>query len=148
MRGRKPVAAPLGDVVELPSSATRVPECPTYLQGRARECWEQVTRELVGRNIYDTDIRDVVAAYCIQQARFLEAEEKILKHGTISHRSRIQKMDRVRVWVTVSNQAYDRMMRHAAELGLTPISRQRVAKVRGANNMSPASKFLKKATTA
>jgi P27 family predicted phage terminase small subunit len=83
MQGRKPVIKPLGDndVVELPSSIARMPEPPKSLKGRAREVWRSVVGELVVRNIYASDCRDMTAAYCIQYARFLDAEDQIAANG-------------------------------------------------------------------
>jgi P27 family predicted phage terminase small subunit len=142
MRGMKPAAKPLGEVVELRASAVRIPPYPSTLpRGLPRECWDAVTQEMVAKNIYDEDCRDIVEAYCIQRARFLEANEHLIeaaqisksKHGKPTHNP----------WISISNHAFDRMVRLASELGLSPVSRQRAVKIRGARSVAPAAKFLK-----
>lgn len=129
MRGRKPVIRPLGDVVDLPSSIARTPACPSHLKGRECERWQKTSEVLTAKNIYDVDTEDVLVAYCVQYARFLDAEDKIREYGittTGSHGGTV-----LSSWVAASNQAYDRLVRLAGELGLTPVSRNRVTKARG-----------------
>ena len=141
MKGRKPVIPPLGDVVAHPSSTVRVPACPDYLRGRARECWDMVVNEMLAKNIYDSDCRDMVAAYCVQLARFLTAEDDIDACGpTLLTKNKLVKFNPS---LRLSNNAYDRMVRLASELGLTPVSRKRVVKIRGHGSQAAASKFLK-----
>lgn len=141
MKGRKPAQTPMAEVVDLPTSAVRIPTCPEYMEGRSRIVWELVTRELVARNIYDTDVREMVAAYCIQYARFLDAENDVHKRGTVI-RSTKRNSQLYNPLLSVSDRAYDRMVKLAAELGLTPVSRKRVTKVRGSAGAA-ANKYLR-----
>lgn len=144
MRGKKPATAPFGDddVINLPSAVDRIPEAPWTLKGKARKLWPLVVGELVVRNIYASDCQDVVEAYCVQRARWLAAEDDILARGQLllSH-SQLSRNPSLKI----SNDACDRMNRLAQELGLTPVARKRVVKVRGAGSQAPAAKFLKQA---
>jgi P27 family predicted phage terminase small subunit len=143
MRGRKPVIKPLGeeDVVDLPSSLARIPEPPDCLQGRARELWASVVGELVVRNIYAEDCKNAAMAYCIQTARFLEAEEQISKDGWVTKIGKHHEIINPRF--KISNDACDRMHKIAGDLGLTPVARKRVQKIRGGMSTAPAAKYLK-----
>jgi P27 family predicted phage terminase small subunit len=145
MKGRKPVIKPLGDddVVDLPSANDRMPEPPERLKGLARELWPSVVGELVVRNIYAGDCRDAAMAYCIQFAKFLEAEADIAERGK-TMQSGVYTVPNASL--KISDAACDRMLRIGAELGLSAASRKRVTKVRGGAMQAPAQKFLKRAT--
>jgi P27 family predicted phage terminase small subunit len=123
MRGRKPVLHPLGEVVDLPISSVRVPEAPDHLSERAKQCWKEVAAILVSKNIYDADCQHLLAAFCVQYGRFLEANEMVKKLGLEG--------DEACRWRVISNQAHDRMFKLSTELGLTAVSRKRVQRNRG-----------------
>lgn len=147
MKGRKPAIKPLGDedVIDLPSAMERIPEPPASLRGLARKLWPSVVAELVARNTYDSDCRDVVIAYCMQYAKFLEAEEDIAENGRIVTRVTARgDIEMNNPAIKHSDAACNLMLRFAAELGLTPASRKRVVKVRAATG-APARQFLKRA---
>lgn len=103
-------------------------------------CWYKAATTLVAKNIYDIDCEDTLEAYCVQRARWQEAEEMIKKEGFTQEK--VGGGDTVGTWITVSNMAHDRMVRLAGDLGLTPVARNRVVKSRGVTK-SKASKFLK-----
>lgn len=121
MRGRKPVLRPLGEVVDLPVSAVRVPSPPAYLSESAKKCWSEVAPILVSKNIYDSDCEHLLAAFCTQYGHFVDAEKEVAKNGLMNR------------YMKVANGAYDRMIKLGAELGLTPVSRKRVQRNRGVN---------------
>jgi P27 family predicted phage terminase small subunit len=139
MRGKKPVIPPLGEVVDLPAATSRVPEPPAHLQGLQRDCWNEVARVLVAKNIYDKDCEMMLAAFCVQYARFLTADEKVKERGLIILNKKGAGMHNP--YVGISNSAYDRAVRLASELGLTPVSRKRVVKAH--RSVTGAMKFLK-----
>lgn len=148
MRGRKPVIKPLGedDVVDLPSARERVPDPPSMLTGRAKKLWPSVVAELVARNIYDGDCRDAVVSYCIQFAKFLDAEEDIATNGKVIDRVNPRGIayDADNPAIKQSDAACSLMLRLAGELGLTATSRKRVVKIRSRTTI-PAQQFLKRA---
>lgn len=123
MQGRKPAVKPLENVVDLPVSEARLPECPDSLKNDElmRQSWDQVTRVMVARNTFSDDCRSLVEAYSIQRARFLDNNRLAIENrGTSLH-------DR---HITKSNVAFDRMFRIALELGLSPVMRGRAQPVR------------------
>jgi P27 family predicted phage terminase small subunit len=147
MRGRKPATKPLGDLLLMPNAGDahnlRCPAPPRTLpEGLARECWQEVTREMIMRNTYDGDCRDMVEAYCVQRARFIEANEQVQSLGMVV-KNKEGGMQRTNPYVVISNHAYDRMVKLGAELGLTPVRRERVGRVNSAQGRAGAEKFLK-----
>ena len=140
MRGKKPVIPPLG-VVDVPAATSRVPEPPAHLQGLQRDCWNEVARVLVAKNVYDKDCEMMLAAFCVQYARFLTADEKVKERGLIILNKKGAGMHNP--YVGISNSAYDRAVRLASELGLTPVSRKRVVKAHRSVAKTGAMKFLK-----
>jgi P27 family predicted phage terminase small subunit len=146
VRGRKPILPP-AEVVALPISQVRIPDYPATLpEGLARECWDSITRELVHKMLWDTDISNAVEAYCVQWARWIHAEKMtdetggpVIPAGPDSRRLMIPNP-----WNLTANSAYDRMIKLTSELGLTPVSRMRAPKVKGSRaSVLPAAKFLK-----
>jgi P27 family predicted phage terminase small subunit len=135
MRGRKPVVPPLDNVHELPTARIPVPAPPDYLHGTAREVWTDVARVLVERNIYDTDCEHMLAAFSAMYARFLDAEADIAKRGEVFV---VGDKPTANLNVRIGRMAFDRAARLASELGLTPVSRSRVSKVR-----LPLNKYLR-----
>lgn len=67
-------------------------------------------------------------------ARYLEAEERIMQHGDLLPNGKVSP------WVRIANASFDRMLRLAAELGLTSVGRKRAVKVKSAAVLNP---FLK-----
>lgn len=142
MRGAKPPLKPLGNLVSFPTSTQRVPDPPEFLTPLGKEIWAETAQVLIERHVYDDDSRQMLAAYCIQYARFLEADEKVRAEGQMVQSKKAGTI-KYNPYLTQSNVAFDRAIRLASELGLTPVSRQRVKHIR-MGNTAPATKFLKK----
>jgi len=123
------------------------------LKGRAREVWPQMVAELVSREIYDTDTREQLAAFCTQMARWLDAEDDIEARGTLIQVTKTIGRKGYEKQITapeanpsiyISDKACDRMQKLAGELGLNPVARRRVAKVKQQNAAQvAAAKWLK-----
>src|SRR5215475_11961207 len=122
MRGQKPVLKPYGEVIDLPAAKARVPDPPSDLSPGAVRVWWEVAPILVARNIYSDDTHHSLMAYCIQFARFVEADKMIEKQGSLVNGKSNRHFG-------VSNAAFGNMMRLAVELGLTPISRGRIQRI-------------------
>jgi P27 family predicted phage terminase small subunit len=122
MRGKRPVLRPLGEVVDLPISKVRVPDPPQHLSPRERKVWDEAAAVLVSKSVYDADCQHILISFCVMFARYLEANEMVTQLGL--------KDDASVKWRVISNQAHDRAMRCASELGLTPFARKRVARNR------------------
>ena len=145
MRGSKPPIKPLGDLVSLPGTKLRLPDPPAALaEGLERECWNEAVRELVAKQIWDTDLSHMVQAYCVQRARFMTANEKVHEFGLILKTKRGTGTHNP--YVGASNTAFDRMVRLAQELGLTAARRESAKKVQSPRGVA-ADKFLKSGTS-
>jgi P27 family predicted phage terminase small subunit len=142
MRGRKPIPAPV-NLVALPTLVERIPPPPETLPEAACKIWDETARMLVARGLWDTDIVAAVEAFCIMRSRFLHANRMIDETGGPLHRAQKGGLT-YNVWVGVANNAFDRMVKLACELGLTPVSRTRAARAKGSRAGSvPASKYLR-----
>ena len=76
----KNMIPPLGEVVDLPATLNCL-QPPAHLQGLQRDCWNEVAA--CAKNIYDKDCEMMLAAFCVQYARFLTADEKVKERGLI-----------------------------------------------------------------
>jgi phage terminase small subunit len=93
--------------------------------------------------LWGEDIVAAVEAFCIQRHQFLHANKTIDETGGFLLPTK-QGGQVHNAWVSVSNNAYDRMMKAASELGLTSVSRTRAARAKGVRSGSvPASKYLR-----
>jgi phage terminase small subunit len=145
MRGRKPVLAPV-NVVALPTSEHRIPPPAATLPEGAQSIWKVTVRELMGRGLWGPDIVAIVEGFCIQRFQFLRATKMIEETGgpLIPTANGGQTFN---AWNSIANKAHDRMLRAAAELGLTSVSRQRAGRQKGSSaGTSLASKYLKLGT--
>jgi P27 family predicted phage terminase small subunit len=143
MKGKKAPTRPFGDddVVDLPSAMDRIPEPPKNLRGRARELWASVVGDLVIRRVYDQDCCNAAMVYCIELARFLDAEDDIASRGALVKMGEGLLIPNPSL--RVSDNACDRIHRVGLSLGLSATARKRVTKVRGAM-IAPAQRFLKR----
>jgi phage terminase small subunit len=140
MRGRKPATPPGGaDVVALPGVVARVPDPPAKLSAGELVCWNEAAAVMVRNGTYDEDCRHLLHAYCVQYARFIEADEHAKVDGIVPKGKWKQN-----IWITASNNAFDRMTRLGAELGLTPMRRGKAVRAKRSAGLSGADKFLKR----
>jgi P27 family predicted phage terminase small subunit len=123
MRGVKPKlvllsSEPLGDT---PPPA---PPPPSWLPKAAKEEWRKVAPELIATvGLKDTDLT-ALANYCVAVARVQECA-KILSRGAIIKAP--DKTPKAHPAVRIQHQYLETARRYAAELGLTPVARQRTA---------------------
>lgn len=115
------------------------PECPDWLSDEAKAEWARVCPELEQLGVLAFIDRAALAAWCVEWARFVEAEENIREHGIV-----LLKIDQVieragepTIIVTkagrnpatlISTQAQAHMRAWASEFGFTPSARTRVRK--------------------
>jgi len=98
------------------------PHCPDHLTGEARKEWERIIDELDAMGVLVTADRGAVAMYCSAWARWVKAERELASGIVVE--SPKTKVPMHSLWLTVSNQAQDRMLALGKELGLTPRSRR------------------------
>jgi P27 family predicted phage terminase small subunit len=140
MRGVKPPRPPL-NVVAFPSAPRPIPTPPDYLSPGAKKVWQATVRILVHKNIYDVDCEHMLAAYCVQYARFIEANAHVAREGMMLKSRRGS--GRHNPHISIQNSALHRALKLARQFGLTPASRGHVARTRIYASPVPAAKFLR-----
>jgi P27 family predicted phage terminase small subunit len=111
MRGLKPKLVISNEAV------TRVPAPPSHLPAVAKAEWKRVVPDLIGRGIF-TD-PPLVESYCAAVAGAREAQKAL--------KGRVMLGGKAHPAVRMHQQYLEIARRHAAELGLTPIARQRTS---------------------
>lgn len=112
MRGAKP------QLVTINGTLVQFPPPPGWLSSLAQDEWRRMQPFLEERkHLNDVDIANL-ENYCIAQGRVRECEAMLPGVTDID--------DRAKVW-RMQNQAMQTARQLAAELGLTPMSRSRVA---------------------
>ena len=143
MKGRKPKPTHLrvveGNRENRPLNAREapvkraLPAPPPFLAPEAKLEWKRISEELYNIGLLSNVDRAALAAYCQAYARWSQAEQAISKMGErdlltgglmikTTNGNAIQNP-----LVGTANQAMAAMMRFAAEFGMTPSARSRIA---------------------
>ncbi|KAA2237076.1 phage terminase small subunit P27 family [Salinarimonas soli] len=135
MRGRKPTPTALKVIHGNPGKrplnrreprpGVAVPTCPAHLNPSAKAEWKRVARQMVLLGMITELDRAVLASYCQAYGRWVEAERKLKETPMVIRLASgvIQQSP----WLAIANKQVELMQRFAAELGLSPVSRTRVA---------------------
>lgn len=159
MKGRKPKPTYLKLVTGNPGKRTlqkneakvifAVPSPPAHLADEAKVEWGRVSEELYRIGLLSGVDRAALAAYCQSYARWAQAERAIVELGKAdlltgglmiktSNGNAIQNP-----LVGVANKAAADMVRYAAEFGMTPSARSRIAARPDEDDKSdPAAEFF------
>ncbi|MDB5507108.1 MAG: Terminase [Devosia sp.] len=129
MRGRKPKPNTLhvidGGIGRTVSGKPRPPTCPSHLNPSAKVEWRRLAPSLFQRGIIGEADRASLAAYCQAYGRWVEAERKLAETPLLIKlpSGYIQQSP----WLTIANKQLEIMAKFMSELGLSPVSRTRVA---------------------
>ena len=107
-----------------PKPKRSVPHCPKQLSAAAKREWQRIAKELAKLGLLSRIDRAALAAYCQAWGRWIEAEDKLKKHGVI-----VKSPNGFPVqspYLNVANQAMKQMTRMVVEFGMTPSSRSGV----------------------
>ncbi|HEY9714177.1 MAG TPA: phage terminase small subunit P27 family [Chroococcales cyanobacterium] len=107
---------------DLPKNA---PICPNWLKKEAKNEWFQVCELLAKAGVITRVDKAVLAAYCQSYARAVELERQIKKIADYTDETPSGYKQQAAL-VGVLNKTWDRTIKLAAELGLTPSSRSRI----------------------
>lgn len=121
MRGN-PGKRPLNDAEPKPDAT--MPQCPRHLTTAARAEWHRVARKLHVVGVLTYVDRGILAAYCQAYGRWVEAEERVARDGTLVVTP--NGYEQQSPWLGIANKAQDQMVRAARELGMTPASRSAI----------------------
>jgi P27 family predicted phage terminase small subunit len=106
---------------------------PEYLSGYAKDEWIRLARELFYLRLLTVVDINVLAAYCQAYKRWREAEEALQELATSLPLKGLMLRDRRggalqrNPLVSIAQHACADMVRYAAEFGLTPAARARIA---------------------
>lgn len=103
-----------------------LPACPEWLDATARECWEYHVKELGDMGLLARLDRDMLAAYCQEQSKYIKACRIINQLGVLIA-GRTKKEAVKNPAHQVARDALLAMTRIAAEFGMTPSSRSSLA---------------------
>jgi len=143
LRGN-PGKRPLPKNEPQPLLALEPPEPPAFLDGDAADEWRRVVVDLVAMNLLAMCDANVLAAYCVAFARWRAAETSIAERKLAGRADRGLTIDggtKQSPLVRIAAQAAADMVKYAAEFGLTPSARVRLAARPVANSGEGQSKF-------
>lgn len=112
-----------------PQPQGSLPECPDFLQGQAREAWQEFGRELEACGIATRLDATALAMLCNAYAQYLDAAEKTARLGAVwieKGEGKIPKFQYSPYW-SVMNRAFKQVKDMLGEFGMTPSSRSNVS---------------------
>jgi len=129
-----------------PELTAMIPEPPSFLDGYACDEWHRVARELFHLKLLAKVDVQSLAAYCQSYSRWRTAEETLadvarrdpLTHGLLCKGGDAQPVQNP--LIRIADRAMQQMVRYAAEFGLTPSARARIAASNAAADQ-PGGKF-------
>ncbi|MBI1207237.1 MAG: phage terminase small subunit P27 family [Azospirillum sp.] len=144
-RGRKPMPTARAEVLNFPGKRRRnarepkpaavaaLPEPPSHLSDEAKAEWGRRGPELVRQGILTALDTATFAAYCQAWGRWVQADEALNRIARSDELTRglVMKTTNGNVihspFLGIANKAMADAVRYAAELGMTPSSRTRLA---------------------
>lgn len=113
-----------------PKPKATLPACPQWLTPAARKEWRRVAKELAALGLLSELDRTALAMYCQALAEYLEAKAIVGDEGitTLTDKGNVIQHPAV----GVRNNAWQRVLKAAAEFGMSPSSRTRVSVPAGA----------------
>ena len=128
---KKPMHELLGGV----HPVVEIPNCPSHLVPEARKEYKRITGELKELGLISKIDRAAICGYCSAWAEVVYCETKIAEKNLNDPKGQAgfviktpNGYEQMSVWVQVRNRAYERMMRFAAEFGMSPSSRSRATR--------------------
>jgi P27 family predicted phage terminase small subunit len=117
-----------------------VPACPLWLTPEARREWKRVAPELTRLGLLTKLDRATLAGYCISYSWWRKAQEVLDDQGTVYVTNKGQLKPRPEV--EIARISGDMMKAFAAELGMTPASRERIRLSQPGEEPDPVEKLL------
>ena len=110
-----------------PEPATAIPTPPEHLGAVGLAEWNRIAPLLEQLDLVSHLDMAALAAYCVSYERWVEAENKVRKHGMIVM-SPDKKFPMKSPYLSVAESAMEAMRKFLSEFGLSPASRVRLAK--------------------
>lgn len=107
-----------------PVLPVKVPTCPKWLGDEAKAEWRRISKLMVRmRTLTEADAA-VLALYCNAWRQLIDAEKRLLTDGYTFETEK--GYVGISPWVSIRDSSADRVLRLAAQLGLTPAARARL----------------------
>ena len=145
MRGRKPTPTALKLLRGNPGKRSLpedephpdpdIPEPPDNLSRDARIEWERVTPILYDLGLLTTIDRAALVGYCVAWGRWMEAEDELRKYGAVVKAPSGYPVQSP--FLAVANRAMKQVKEFAAEFGMSPSARTRVAVTQARDTSNP-----------
>ena len=110
------------DLVDVEAGET--PSCPTFLDEAAQLEWLRVVAELQAVGMVHALDRSLLAAHCQLWSRYTAAELHLAEEGAVLTLETGRRI--VNPWLGISLRCLKELRSHAAELGLSAVSRARL----------------------
>jgi len=112
-----------------PQFVARVPACPRWLTGGAREEWRRVARTLADAGVLTEVDRAALLAYCVSYQRWVDAERQVAEKGVVLKTVNGNIIENP--YLSVAKRAMRDMLAAMQQFGMTPASRSRVQAATG-----------------
>jgi P27 family predicted phage terminase small subunit len=106
-----------------PIPKSRAPKCPDWLIPEGKGEWTRIIPELDSLGLATNLDLGVLAGYCQSYARWKEAEDELRETYIVMGDKGYMNIHPL---VTVSHKYQDKMLKYAAELGLSPSARTKI----------------------
>jgi len=104
-----------------PEPPERMPSCPRHLDKEARKEWRRTAKILKQIGLLTELDRAVLTGYCQSWSEYVSATLEAQRMGSVYKKS--DGTPGINPYVRLAREAYDRMMKAAVLLGLSPSSR-------------------------
>ena len=113
----------------MPSKITHIPSPPKILSRAAKKEWKSVCQELINLDMLHGVDLFLLAAYCIESSRYLEAIQEMEDIGPVNaiYREDGSVYYQQSPWVSIANSALKNSQSLAKEFGFTPANRLKSA---------------------
>jgi len=122
-----------------PKPPEKMPKCPKHLDDDARKEWRRAGKILQGVGLMTGLDMAVLAGYCQSYSEWARATREIPVKGPVWVGP--DGIPKLNPWLRVAREAYDRWMKAAVLLGLSPSSRATL-KIEKPKPQSKAEKFM------
>ncbi len=107
-----------------PQFETAIPEPPTHLEGAALQEWNRITQELATKQIITHVDQAILGLYCQAYADWVRHSEVLKDESDFFETIKGYRYQNPRIGLI--NTLGDKLAKYAAELGITPSSRNKV----------------------
>lgn len=145
LRGN-PSKLPVSNLLDGVHPPVEIPPCPSHLSDQAKKEWRRVAAELLPLGLISKLDRALLAAYCVAWAEMVAVEIKIdalnaddrdgMPGWILTTSTGYQQMSAL---MLIRNRACQRMLRLAAEFGMSPSTRTRVTASKNTSKPQPCS---------